>query len=125
MTAYKVVARRWKRGWELHIDGVGVTQSKTLADAQRMIRDYIALDHEIPADSFGVEIVPEIDDALDKEILEARAAVKKAETAQREAGEFSRQVARKLRARSLTGRDIAAVLRVSPQRVSQLLKTKS
>ena len=46
------------------------------------------------------------------------------EKAQKEAGEFSRQVARKLRARSLTGRDIAAVLRVSPQRVSQLLRAK-
>jgi hypothetical protein len=30
MTRYAVTAKRWKHGWELHIDGVGVTQSRTL-----------------------------------------------------------------------------------------------
>lgn len=25
-----VTAQRWQRGWELHIDGYGVTQSHTL-----------------------------------------------------------------------------------------------
>ena len=40
---YEVHARRWARGWELHIDGVGVTQSRSLSDAEGMVRDYIAL----------------------------------------------------------------------------------
>jgi hypothetical protein len=31
-----VTARRWAHGWELHIDGVGVTQSRTLASAERI-----------------------------------------------------------------------------------------
>ena len=38
---YNVTARRWKHGWELHIDGVGVTQSRTLDTAEQMVRDYI------------------------------------------------------------------------------------
>ncbi|MBV9143548.1 MAG: hypothetical protein JO115_21985 [Pseudonocardiales bacterium] len=42
MTTYRVTARRWELGWELHIDGIGVTQVATLASAGRMIRDYIA-----------------------------------------------------------------------------------
>ena len=35
MSTYTVRAKRWKHGWELHIDGVGVTQSRNLADAAR------------------------------------------------------------------------------------------
>lgn len=59
MNTYTVHARPWEHGWELHIDGVGVTQSHTLKDADMMVRDYIALDLEIPTDSFNVEITPE------------------------------------------------------------------
>jgi hypothetical protein len=40
--SYTVRAKRWEHGWELHIADVGVTQSRTLADADRMVRDYIA-----------------------------------------------------------------------------------
>lgn len=43
-TTYTVIAKRWDRGWELHINGVGVTQSRALNDAEAMVRDYIALD---------------------------------------------------------------------------------
>jgi hypothetical protein len=41
MTTYVVRAKRWAHGWELHIDGVGVTQSHTLGGAEQMVRDYI------------------------------------------------------------------------------------
>lgn len=41
MTAYTVTAKRWEHGLELHIDGIGVTQSRTLDDAEAMVRDYI------------------------------------------------------------------------------------
>jgi hypothetical protein len=30
MSTYIVRAKRWKHGWELRIDGVGVTQSRNL-----------------------------------------------------------------------------------------------
>ena len=39
--AFTVQAKRWARGWELHVDGVGVTQSGTLDDAEAMVCDYI------------------------------------------------------------------------------------
>lgn len=47
---YVVSARRWEHGWELHItdaagEEVGVTQSHTLSDAERVVRDYLALDN--------------------------------------------------------------------------------
>ncbi|MEU4683059.1 hypothetical protein [Streptomyces xinghaiensis] len=40
--AYEVVAKRWKRGWELHVAGAGVTQSRNLLDAEGMVRDHVA-----------------------------------------------------------------------------------
>jgi len=69
-----------------------------------------------------VEITPEVGDGLDAAVREARAAVRKAEKMRRTAAAQSRDVARKLRAKGLSGRDVASVLAVSPQRVSQLLK---
>jgi hypothetical protein len=41
MTTYVVRAKRWAHGWELHIDGVGVTQSRMLGGAEQMVRDYV------------------------------------------------------------------------------------
>jgi hypothetical protein len=120
--SYRVRAKRWARGWELHIEGVGVTQSHSLRDAEMMVRDYIALDREIPSDSFEVVITPEIGGGLDEETRAVRAAVADAENARREAAARSRAAAAKLRQAGLSGRDIAAVLGVSPQRVSQLLR---
>jgi predicted XRE-type DNA-binding protein len=119
---YNVQAKRWARGWELDINGVGVTQSRTLNDAEAMVRDYIALDTGVPADSFNVEIVPEVGNGLDGATRAARRAVAEAEKAQRAAASLSRDVAHRLNKAGLSGREIAVVLSVSPQRVSQLLK---
>ena len=121
-TTYQVRAKRWAHGWELHIEGVGVTQSHTLHDAERMARDYIALDTGTDPGSFDIEITPEIGGELGEKTAAARQAVAAAEEARRAAAARSRDVAQELQNAGLSGRDIAAVLRVSPQRVSQLLK---
>ncbi len=121
MKIYRVTARRWDRGWELHIDGEGVTQARSLTDAEYMVRDYIALMHDVPADSFEVKITPVLGSDLDEAIRAAREAVAGAESARRAAGQASRAIAARLRNAGLSGREIAAVLGVSAQRVSQLL----
>jgi hypothetical protein len=121
-STYRVRAKRWAHGWELHIEGVGVTQSHTLRDAERMVRDYIALDMGTDPGSFDVEITPEIGGELGEKTEAARRAVAEAEDARRAAAVRSREAARELQGAGLSGRDIAAVLQVSPQRVSQLLK---
>jgi hypothetical protein len=123
-TTYAVTAKRWKRGWELHIDGIGVTQSRTLSDADAMVRDYITIDTGAVPGSFDVEIIPEVTKELDRQAREARRAVIAAEKAQKAAAVRSREVARGLKGIGLSGREIAVVLRVSPQRVSQLLRPK-
>lgn len=123
MKTYQVRAKRWDHGWELHIEGVGVTQSRTLWDAEAMARDLIARREDLPVDGFAVRITPEIGDGLDEETRAAREAVSAADRAQRQAAAQSRAAARRLRQAGLSGRDIAKVLNVSPQRVSQLLRT--
>jgi hypothetical protein len=122
MTTYRVTAKRWKRGWELHIVGEGVTQSRSLAEAEDMVRDYIAVMNGVPERSFNVEITPEVGGGLDEAVRAAREAVRSAEAARRSAALASRSIATRLRAAGLTGRDIAVVLGVSAQRVSQLLR---
>ena len=42
MTRYHVHARPWSHGWELHVDGVGVTQVDDLACAEQQIRHFVA-----------------------------------------------------------------------------------
>ena len=56
-----------------------------------------------------------------REASPAREAVRQAVEAQRSAAAQSREVARQLRELGLSGRDIAALLQLSPQRMSQLL----
>lgn len=122
MTTYYVVATHWKHGWELHIDGVGVTQSQNLASAPTVVRDY--LESLTGSDSTDATIVltPEVGDGLDEQALAAREAVAAADRATRDAAARSRKVARDLRHAGLSGADIAVILKVSAQRVSQLLK---
>ncbi|REE96774.1 hypothetical protein [Thermomonospora umbrina] len=119
---YTVRAKRWKKGWELHIEGLGVTQVKKLTDAEAVARDYIALDLDASPQSFDLELAPDVGEDLNKEMRAARNAIDALAAAQLDAAASSRAVARRLRNEGLTGREIAVALRISPQRVSQLLK---
>ncbi len=78
---YHVRAKRWEHGWELHIEGIGVTQSHTLWDAEDMARDLIARRGNLSADSFAVTVTPEIGGGLDEETQAAREAVSAADRA--------------------------------------------
>ncbi|MCT2587541.1 hypothetical protein [Actinophytocola gossypii] len=124
--SYLVVAKRWARGWELHVDGVGVTQVATLSKADATAREYIALALDLDDEtSFAVDIVPQLDDELAKQVEVARAQVREAERRQREAAAKQREVAKQLERSGLSGREIAAVLGLTPQRVSQLIGRSS
>lgn len=119
---YVVVAKRWARGWELHIDGVGVTQATTLSKAEAAAREYIALALDLDDEtSFAVDVVPQLDGALAKQVEAARAEVREAERRQREAAAKQREVVKQLGRSGLSGREIAAVMGLTPQRVSQLI----
>lgn len=124
-TVYTVLARRWAHGWELHItDGageeIGVTQTRTLSGAVAMVSDYLELDDR-PA-PYAVHVVPELDAGLRERVVAARTAVRRAAEEQERAATASRAAVEELKAAGLSGYEIAAVLEVSPQRVSQLSK---
>src|SRR5215472_17187337 len=121
MTTYTVRAKRWLHGWELHIDDLGVTQARNLGEAERMVRDYIETLTDRNTSDDKIVITPEIGGGLDQAALAARDALAEAEVALRDAAAPVRQVVRDLKLAGLSGRDIAAILRVSAQRVSQLL----
>jgi hypothetical protein len=120
---YVVEAKRWEQGWELHVEGVGVTQAKSLHSAEKRVREYISLMKAISGEStIDVEIRPQIGAALDQEVTAAREAVSELSDRQRKVAMLSRTAAKDLAESGLSGVDIAVVLDVSPQRVSQLLK---
>jgi hypothetical protein len=122
---YEVVAKRWRRGWELHIPGVGVTQSRSLSDAEGMARDYVALALDVPEDSFEVRIVPEVGGGVDQKVKQTREAITAAAQAQSRVAETSRALVGELKELGLTGKDVAVVLGVTPQRVSQLTRSRT
>jgi predicted XRE-type DNA-binding protein len=70
-----------------------------------------------------VEILPDLA-GLETQVRQVRETTARAEAAQRKAATMTRTVVRNLKARGLSGNDIAAVLKVSPQRVSQLAKSE-
>ena len=80
------------------------------------------LPEDVPEDSIEVRVEPDLAPDDLAEISRARAAVAEADRLQRYAAQQSRQVVAKLRSEGLSGADIAALVDVSPQRVSQLLK---
>jgi len=134
----EVVARRWEHGWELHVsDARGplvVLPTRRLSAAERTVRDFVVEHDGVSPRAVRVRITVTFDNGLgsgaesgsgaglDAEIAAVRAAVDHAERAQREAAARSRALALRLRDAGLTGADIAVVLRVSPQRVSQLMR---
>jgi DNA-directed RNA polymerase specialized sigma24 family protein len=117
---YTVRAKHWERGWELHIDGAGVTQSRTLAGAEAMVRDYLRLDGHPDWRDAPVTVVPDLE-GLEVRVSRARDLTRSAEAAQRDAAREARAVARALRAEGLSVSDTATVLGVSRGRVSQLV----
>lgn len=116
---YTARAKHWKRGWELHIEGVGVTQVRTLATAEQQVRDYLESLLEIDATDVTIDVVPELGD-LTARAAAAREATEAAAIAQREAAAQARTVVTELRKAGLSVADVAAVLGVSRGRISQL-----
>lgn len=121
MSKYRATAVHWKGGWELHVEGEGVTQVRTLDHAVDQVRDYLETVHERDFSGAEIEIIPDLG-GLEREVIETRHEITAAAEAQERAAAHSRKVARELRDRGLSVTDTAAVLGVSRGRVSQLVK---
>jgi hypothetical protein len=120
VTTYVVRAKRWAHGWELHIDGIGVTQSRTLDGAEQMVRDYIETLTDRDVSDATVVIEPDLG-GLEAKVANVRKQIDQAQRENRQAAAASRALASELRAAGLSVSDTAAVLGVSRGRVSQLV----
>ncbi len=117
---YRAEAVRWEKGWEVHIEGVGVTQSRTLAGTEQAARDYIDSLYDLADNAdFEVFVVPRLG-ALTELVKAAKAERKKADEANLAAAAALREIAGKLRTAGLSTADTATVLGVTKGRVSQL-----
>ncbi|MBA3528146.1 MAG: sigma-70 family RNA polymerase sigma factor [Propionibacteriaceae bacterium] len=123
MKTYVAHAVRWEQGWELHVEGVGVTQVRTLDKAEQQVRDLVeTMNDQVDASDAKVVLYPEID-GLEEDIVVARAQMRDAEEALRHAAEKMRHLTIALRdEKHLSVSDTATVLGVSRGRVSQLTK---
>ena len=71
---FTVMAKRWDKGWELHIDGIGVTQARKLSEAELMVRDLIKRRESAAGDDIELEWRFNLGAELDAAITAARSS---------------------------------------------------
>jgi len=118
--SYLVRAVKWSEGWELHVEGEGVTQTRTLDKAVDQVRSYLETLHGGSFSEADISVTADLG-PLTEEVSAARQAVRDAAAAQEAAAKKSRAIAGKLRREGLSVTDAAVVLGVSRGRVSQLV----
>lgn len=126
MYEYKIEIKREGRWWMVYIPEIdGLTQARRLAEAPTMAREYIALDRGIPLGEIKVEIASiRMEEPAFRELHETARQIKhmraQANELERKTTEQTREFAHWLVTCGVPVRDIAALLEISPQRVSQL-----
>jgi hypothetical protein len=120
---YTAVCERVGGWWEVTVPELGgrVTQAKRLDQVDEMVRSLVSLIVDIPVDSFDVAVKPVLPASANEEVRQARELRSEADRLAEAASTATRRAARHLAGMGLTVRDIGATLRLTPQRVSQLL----
>ncbi|WP_432068627.1 hypothetical protein [Streptomyces sp. C10-9-1] len=121
---YRFRAKRQRDGWILRIAGTEEVWIRRLTEASEAARSLISAATGIPTAQINVQIDVELDEPLQSRKKEAVQAIVDARHAQERASRAYREVARSLQASGASGAEIALILDVSRQRVSQLLATK-
>ena len=118
MSTYTATATREGRWWVIDVEGVGVTQSRTLADSHTWARGLIeAVTGEADAD---VSVTPSLPDGTVDRVHQAQEVMARADAEIRTASGEIRQACRNMLKTGMTQQDVAAILGVSRQRVAQL-----
>ena len=126
MHQYNVEVTREGRWWMVYIPEIdGLTQARRLTEAPAMAREYIALDRGIPLREVNVEVTSvRLEEPDLRELLDSATQIKhlraQANELERESAQRAREYAHRLVSHGVPVRDIAALLEISPQRVSQL-----
>lgn len=112
-------ARRFEHGWELHVEGVGVTQVSALDHAESQVRDLVETLTDADAAHAPVEVVLDFGSLGDR-TQQARDLARHAAALQQQAAHETRTLVKELRAQGVTVADVAYLLGVTKGRVSQL-----
>lgn len=120
MSAYTATAAREGQWWVIDVGGVGVTQSRTLAEAHTWAQGLIeAVTGKADAD---VTVTPSLPDGTIDRVRHAQTVMARADADRRDAADEIREATRSMRRSGMSQKDVAVVLGVSRQRVAQLLK---
>ena len=117
------IARRSGDWWAVEVPEVdgAFTQAKRLDQIPEMVADAVSLLEDVPVEQVVVTVVPDIGDpALLESADHVREQIAAAQAAQTAAAAASRAVVKQLRGKGLPVRDVAVIMNVSAQRVSQL-----
>lgn len=109
--------------WAIRVPEVegGFTQAKRLDQVPDMVADLVHLATGTPTADVQVTVEPRLSDRSGLKLWqEASGLQEQARYYQDQAAVLARQAAAELRGQGLSVRDVAALLRISPQRVSQL-----
>jgi DNA-directed RNA polymerase specialized sigma subunit len=124
MTDYRARAWREDPWWVIEVEGVGATQAKTVDKIDHMARALVADLEGVPYDGVSITVHIDLPDAVAQDVRTMKETSARAADLTREAARLQREVVQKLHVNEhLTGREIAAVLGVTPGRVSQLFKS--
>jgi predicted RNase H-like HicB family nuclease len=121
----KVTAKVTRSGdwWAVEVPEVpGVfTQAKRLDQVEEMVRDAVALMIDARPAGIDVDLVPVLPHDVEDDLRKARELANQAAILQEEASAATRRVVLELREiERLSVRDVGKLLKLSPQRVSQL-----
>jgi DNA-binding NarL/FixJ family response regulator len=120
VTAVCVRSGDWWAVTVPEVDG-GFTQARRLDQVPEMVADLVHLATGTPAEEVQVRVQPHLEDEAMLSLWEEAALTQEAaRQRQEEAARQARRAVTELRAQGLSVRDVAALLHVSPQRVSQL-----
>ena len=120
MHRYEAIAQRRGPAWSVEVAGIGSTEGRTAAEAREQAARLVTDQLGVPVSEVSVDVRFALESRLEQEIAEARRAAREAQHAQERAAELSRKAVRDLKSSGMTGKDVATVLGLSPQRVSQL-----
>ncbi|MDT9683258.1 hypothetical protein RND61_14425 [Streptomyces sp. TRM76323] len=121
---HRVRAKRQRDGWVLRIAGTDEVWTRRLTEAVAAARSLISAATGTPAGEINVQVDVELEEPLQSRKREAVQAILDARRAQEKASQAYREVARSLQESGVSGAEIALILNVSRQRVSQLLSEK-
>lgn len=121
MHTFNATARREGKWWVIEIPELGqTTQARNVAEIQEMATDLAAIIRNVDPSEVQVTVSIQAPELPEDSWREAREKTQRAQELAKEAAVASRVVVTSLRSSGYTMRDIAAILGLSHQRVSQL-----